>query len=63
MLGHVCGFMSGHVCGIMISTGVKSVTCLLLLLGLVLLRCLGMCPNVPVHIHSHRSSPRLVIEN
>jgi len=55
--------MSGHVYGIMISTGVKSVTCLLLLLGLVLLECLGMCPSVLVHIHACMSSPRLVIEN
>jgi len=57
--------LSCHVCGIMISIGVKSVICLLLLLllGIVLLRCLGMCPSIPVHIHPHKSSPRLVIEN
>jgi len=63
MSGHVCGIMSSHVYEIMISPGVKSVTCVLLLLGLVLLRRLGMCPSVPVHIHPHKSNPRLVIRN
>ena len=44
--------LSCYVCRIMISTGVKSVVCLLLLLELVLLRCLGMCPSVPItYIH------------
>jgi len=55
--------MSCYVCGIMISTRFKSVVYLLLLLGPVLLRSLGMCPSVPVHIHPHKSSPRLVIGN
>ena len=45
-----------------ISNEVKSLV-LLFLLGLVLLECLGMCSSVPVHIHSHRSKARLVIEN
>ena len=53
--------MSYYVCGFMISTGAKSVVCLLL--GLVLLRYPGMCPSVLVHIHPHKSSPMLVIEN